>query len=174
MAILPNSRSASLFESFPGSKIPNSTVCSQNPPISSQLSQKLETSLNEQQILCRKISKSSESKARLKTENRRLGLRLAETEGNLKEVETQIEKLRSHHFSEAGMSLKLSEAEVRLQEAEVKIKDFRRIKKELQETKEKLEISEDRCRQLAESLRNTQAFLVESKRQWTESAGPKK
>lgn len=146
----------------------------------SSATQQIKEANEKQEISNDRIAKLSAKKSRLKTENRRLTLRLTETEGNLTESESTNSRLRhvlstvndkeelKHSQTIIDVSKRLFEAETRLREAEMKAAESLQLKKDLQETSEKLEQSKVQCKQLAETLRQTQTFLMESKRQLTE------
>jgi chromosome segregation ATPase len=130
-----------------------------------ELSQKLQLALEQQELSSRRIARLSDSKAKLKTENRRLALVLAETEGNLRESQSANAKLRASLTESQIYAVKFGETEARLQETELKLKDYGSMKRQLREARERLVASESRCQNLADALKKTQEFLVGSERQ---------
>ena len=144
------------------------------------ISQQLNETLEKNEELDHQVTNLSDKFHRYKTENKRLVLRLAETEGNLSESENSNSRLRQalnsasdkqqlrHSQDIVDMSARLFETEQKLQDAEAQVAELSQAKKELLEVTEKLNQSRAQCKQLAETLKHTQAFLLESKRQLIE------
>jgi chromosome segregation ATPase len=99
-----------------------------------------------------------------------LSIRLAETERNLIDSEATLSQLRAaNDISHSKQNESLQEMSQKLMEAEARNEELSQVKDELADTNQKLEQSKRQCQRLAETLRETQAFLIESKRQLSES-----